>query len=137
MCVRKRQLLDEVEKEMTRLGEKSQRRQKELDQEEQKLVTMSEAQVDMMKMQLEGKKKQKLDYDQQLQRKKNALDRAQLEYAQFEVQLKPLIEGAQGEIDNLQTLANLSAKVNSPKHLDNTGLVESIAETDLPSMSSG
>ena len=36
-----------------------------------------------------------------VKRKKNALERAQLEYAQLEVQFKPLIENVQGKIDRV------------------------------------
>ena len=52
-------------------------------------MKINEAQVDIIEVQLQGKKKQKLDYDQQLQRKMSVVQRAQSEYAQLEVQLKP------------------------------------------------
>ena len=67
----------------------------------------------------------------------------QHEYAQMEAQYNPLIEGEQSEIDNLATLKDLSietqevcAGMAASNPASPPGIVEAIAATELPTMSS-
>ena len=85
------------------------------------------------------KKKQKLEFEQKLQRKMHAIQRMQQEYARMQAHLNPVVEGVQAEIDNLKTLKDLSVETQScaaDMAAANPGIVEAIAATDLPSMSS-
>ena len=69
----------------------------------------------------------------------HAIERMQKECAQMQVQINPLIKGVQAEIDHLQTLKDLCVATRSraaDMAAANPGIVEAIAATDLPSMSS-
>ena len=74
----------------------------------------------------------------------HTIQRMQQEYAQMEAQYNPLIEGEQAEIENLATLKDLSietqevcAGMAASNPASPPGIVEAIAATELPTMSSG
>ena len=93
-----------------------------------------------MTSQLEGEKRQKLDYDDRLQKKKAAIEEAQRQYEELKLQLGSEMTTVQAEIDNLTVLATLSKRIPSPEQQRAANIptiVESLAATDLPSMSSG
>ena len=93
-----------------------------------------------MTSQLEGEKRQKLDYDDRLQKKKAAIEEAQRQYEELKLQLASEMTTVQAEIDNLTMLATLSKSIPSPEQqraANSPAIVESLAATDLPSMSSG
>ena len=66
----------------------------------------------------------------------------QQEYAQMQAQYNPLIEGVQAKIDNLTTLKDLSVETQEActgmvaANPGVPGIVEAIAATELPAMSS-
>ena len=81
-CVTRRKRLDDLLEEQKKL-------QTELDVEEDTLVKIHQEHVDIMLVQLEGKKQQKSDYQLKLQRKMHAIERMQQEYQQLEDELTP------------------------------------------------
>ena len=72
-CVQKRKKLDELDEERKRL-------EQDLMSQEAKLVELHKDHVDVVEVQLQGKKKQKLEFEQKLQRKMHAIQRMQQEY---------------------------------------------------------
>ena len=94
-----------------------------------------------MTTQLEGKKRQKLDYDELLQKKKAAIEKAHREYEELKllVQLASEMTVVQAEIEKLTSLATLTKTIPSPEQqraANSPAIVKSLAATDLPSMSS-
>ena len=78
------------------------------------MVELHATQVQLMTSQLEGKKRQKLDYESQLLKKKAAIEEAQRQYEELKLQLGSQMTTVQAEIDNLTTLATLSKSIPSP-----------------------
>ena len=97
LCIEKRQQLDD-------LDEKREKLQQDLYNAEANLQELHATQVKLMTSQLEGKKRQKLDYDLQLQKKKAAIEEAQRQYEELKLQLASEMTTVQAEIDNLKTL---------------------------------
>ena len=89
-----------------------------------------------MATQLEGKKRQKLDYESQLLKKKAAIEKAQREYDELKLELDSAMSMVDSEIDNLTTLETLTKSIPSPEQQRAANMVEGVAATELPSMSS-
>ena len=117
---------DELIKEQKRL-------QQELKGEEDALVQMHQKHVDIIQVQLEGKKKQKRDYQLKLQRKMHIIERMQQEYQELEHELAPFIETVQSQIEKLETMSTCCERVHAAT---SPNIVDAIAAADLPSMSS-
>ena len=133
LCIEKRQQLYD-------LDDKREKLQQDLYNAEANLQELHATQVKLMTSQLEGKKRQKLDYDLQLQKKKAAIEEAQRQYEELKLQLGSEMTTVQAEIDNLTVLATLSKSIPSPEQqraANSPTMVEALAATDLPSMSSG
>ena len=64
-----------------KLDEERKRLETDLVSEEEKLVELHKDHVDVVEVQLQGKKKQKLEFEQKLHRKMHAIQRMQQEYA--------------------------------------------------------
>ena len=71
-CALKREKLDELDEERKRL-------EQDLMSQEAKLVELHKDHVDVVEVQLQGKKKQKLQFEQKLQRKMHTIQRMQQE----------------------------------------------------------
>ena len=102
---------------------------------------MHQKHVDILQVELEGKRQQKRDYEMKLARKMHTIERMQVEYQQLEEELQPFIENVQSQIEKLENMSTCSKRVHaaaSPNAiLSSPVMVESIAAADLPSMSSG
>ena len=124
--IKKRKRLDELLEEQKKL-------QKELQGEEDTIEQMHQKHVDIMQVQLEGKKKQKRDYQLKLQRKMHVIERMQQEYQELEHELAPFIETVQSQIEKLENMSTCCERVHAAT---SPNIVEVIAAADLPSMSS-
>ena len=113
---------DELIKEQKRL-------QQELKGEEDALVQMHQKHVDIIQVQLEGKKKQKRDYEMRLQRKMHTIERMQEEYSQLEQELTPFIKTVQAQIDKLESMRTCCEQVQAATS-------PNIVAAELSSMSS-
>ena len=80
------------------------------------------------KVQLEGKKKQKRDYQLKLQRKMHVIERMQQEYQELEHELAPFIETVQSQIEKLETMCNCCEQVHAAT---SPNIVDAIAAADL------
>ena len=89
--------------------------------------------VDIIQVQLQGKKKQKLDYEMKLQRKMHTIERMQEEYSQLEQELTPFIKTVQAQIDKLESMRTCCEQVQAAT---SPNIVDAIASAELPSMSS-
>ena len=126
--IEKRKLLDDLEQEKTSL-------ETDLENHEARLVELHKDHVDRAQVTCQGKKKQKLDLAQKLERKLHAIQRMQRmqEYAQLQVQLNPLIEALDAEIQNLEALVRLQQR-SAAESLRSPAMVGAIAAAELPSM---
>ena len=86
------------------------------------------------KVQLEGKKKQKRDYQLKLQRKMHVIERMQQGYQELEHELAPFIETVQSQIEKLETMCKCCEQVHAAT---SPNIADAIAAADLPSMNSG
>ena len=87
-CVTRRKRLDDLLEEQKKL-------QKELQGEEDTLEQMHLKHVDILQVQLEGKRQQKRDYELKLEQKMHKIERMQEEYQQLAEELQPFIRGRQ------------------------------------------
>ena len=101
--------------ELDELDAKRKEVEQELYNAEANLQQLQSTQVQLMTSQLEGKKRQKLDYDLQLQKKKAAIEEAQRQYEELKLQLASEMTTVQAEIDNLTMLATLSKSIPPPE----------------------
>ena len=90
-----------------------------------------------MATQLEGKKRQKLDFESQLPKKKAAIEKAQRDYEELKLELDSAMSLVDSEIDNLSTLESLTKTIHSPEQQRAANMIKAVAATELPSMSSG
>ena len=102
---------------------------------------MHQKHVEILQVQLEGKRQQKRDYELKLEQKMLRIERMQEEYQQLEEELQPLIETVQSQIEKLENMSTCSKRVHavaSPNAiLSSPGMVESIVDCrSLPFMSS-
>ena len=90
--------------------------------------------VDIMQVQLEGKRQQKRDYELKLEQKMLRIERMQEEYQQLEEELQPFIETVQSQIEKLENMSTCCKRVHAAT---SPNIVGSIVAAELPSMSSG
>ena len=95
---------------------------------------MHQKHVDIMQVQLEGKKQQKHDYELKLEQKMHKIERMQEEYQQLAEELQPFIETVQSQIEKLESMSTSCERVHAAT---SPNIVDAIAAAELPSMSSG
>ena len=125
-CILKRKRLNELLEEQKKL-------QKELQGEEDTLEQMHQKHVDIIQVQLEGKRQQKRDYELKLEQKMLRIERMQEEYQQLEDELQPFIETVQSQIEKLDAMCKCCEQVHAAT---SPNIVDAIAAAELPSMSS-
>ena len=129
LCIEARIELDELEKKRKQVQQK-------LASAEDNLRTLHETQVKLTATQLEGKKRQKLDYEAQLLKKKAAIEKARRDYEELKLELESAMSTVNSEIDNLATLETLTKQIPSPEQQREAAIVDAVATAELPSMSS-
>ena len=127
-CIQKRKQIDELIAKQKKL-------EKKLEGEEDALVQIHQKYVDIIQVQLQGKKKQKLDYELKLQRKMHTIERMQEKYSQLEQELTPFIKTVQAQIDKLATML-MRTRCEQLQAATSPNIVDAIASAELPSMSS-
>ena len=96
---------------------------------------MHQKHVEILQVQLEGKRQQKRDYEMKLARKMHTIERMQENYQQLEEELQPFIETVQSQIEKLETMSTCCERVHAATSRPN--IVDAIAAAELPSTSSG
>ena len=95
---------------------------------------MHQKHVDILQVQLEGKRQEKHDYEMKLARKMHTIERMQQKYQELETELQPFIKNVQSQIEKLENISTCSERVHAAT---SPSIVDAIGVADLPSMSSG